>query len=231
MTAKVFVNNVVLPGTDLDNLVSQMVSTCVSTKRPVNPFVGQTIHELDTGNRMIWTSESLGWTKPWNQPWGIASFKEEVLTKDPIHYTAGTWTEFLRTDTYQALKNRVYTISVTINSVYHFKYPAGGDNVNALLVEFYTPLGGGTLISRQHYHRSGWIANSQLAGTSFSETYTHTTVNDPSCYARFLMNVANWTGDTDPFLTKSNTTTLGDEWLGMSYSISVYDEGSIGPPT
>ena len=48
----------------------QGVIVCTSTTRPTGPTQGMQIYELDTQRTLIWQGASIGWTPPWNVPWG-----------------------------------------------------------------------------------------------------------------------------------------------------------------
>jgi hypothetical protein len=47
------------------------VLLCTSTTRPANPWLGQTIDESDTGNRLVWYGSASGWRPPWSVSWGV----------------------------------------------------------------------------------------------------------------------------------------------------------------
>lgn len=51
-----------------------------SVNRPVNPFFGQSIVEIDTGNWLVYYGPDKGWCAPWNLPWGEIDYKKVAAT-------------------------------------------------------------------------------------------------------------------------------------------------------
>jgi hypothetical protein len=88
------------------------VIVCTSSTRPSAPTAGDLIYETNTKKLLEYQDSTLGWTPPWNLPWGLVGSAN--LTSNSSSFTTQTDISGLSV-TFTSVSGRKYRVSTNVN--------------------------------------------------------------------------------------------------------------------
>jgi hypothetical protein len=174
-----------------------------SASHPVGIAAGQLLVETDTANVLEYIGPTLGWTKPWNVPWGQVAYVQ--ITASPPTFTTVT---DLVSVSFTAVQHRAYKFT---GSVYNFTGSVSGDVIAAIV-----RITGSTYLSQQYVE----VFNGGVAGgVTVIEPYYVQTGTTGSLSVSMAAGLVIGTGNIT-----ANAASVGPIY------ILVEDIGPVGPP-
>jgi hypothetical protein len=179
----------------LNSISSQTIQTCLSTARPPSPTVGACIYETDTGRDLVYTGPVIGWSQPWNLPWGWIDGDYDA--SDSFTWTSPGVVDLglersgaVSTAKVPLVKNRRYRLNVYCGAV---SQSAAVDATHQLSVELWQ--GATQRLARRLFWRTGWYLASYTAdGLDWHYDFVWTNNTDNNVGIFFNGIVAAWTG-------------------------------------